>query len=90
MVGVLHTPQPNVIGGVCNTPLRSPSQTVGAIIRGYKTVVTKQLNQFECFGSVWQPNYYEHIIRNNRSYQYIANYIINNPANWEIDCYHKR
>jgi len=92
--GVCNTPlqHPKTIehdtianGGVCNTPLRSPSQTVGAIIRGYKTAVTKQLNKFECFGTIWQRNYHEHIIRTNRSYQYIANYIITNPANWDND-----
>jgi len=87
--GVLHTPPlaivPNPGRGVCNTPLRSPSQSIGALIRGYKTAVTKQLNQFECFGTVWQPNYYEKIIRTNRAHQYISNYIINNPVNWKTD-----
>ena len=88
--GVLHTPLASdgdqmIIGGVCNTPLRSPSQTVGAIIRGYKTAVTKQLNKFECFGTIWQRNYHEHIIRTNRSHQYIVNYITTNPENWDND-----
>ena len=50
---------------------------VGAIVRGYKSAVTKQIGY-----SVWQRNYHEHIIRNEKSYQYIANYIVNNPANW--------
>ncbi len=43
--GVLLTPNninnPNNNEGVCNTPLRSPSQTLGAIVRGYKSVVSK-------------------------------------------------
>ena len=89
--GVLHTPPPTVVTnagkGVCNTPLRSPSQTVGAIIRGYKTAVTKQLNQLACFGSVFQRNYHEHIIRNHRTHHHIATYITNNPINWENDEY---
>jgi REP element-mobilizing transposase RayT len=33
----------------------------------------------------WQRNYYEHIIRNEQSYQNISNYIINNPAKWQED-----
>ncbi|MCL2417099.1 MAG: transposase [Bacteroidales bacterium] len=61
------------------------SQTIGSIIRGFKNGVTKQLNQFECFGTIWQRNYFEHIIRNSQSYQYIANYIVNNPTTWETD-----
>jgi REP element-mobilizing transposase RayT len=34
---------------------------------------------------IWQRNYYEHIIRNEQSYQQIADYIINNPNNWQED-----
>ena len=76
--GVSHTPHDEMRQynnlGVCDTPLRSPSNTVGASVRGYKSAVTKQIGY-----SVWQRNYYEHIIRNEKSHQHIANYIINNP-----------
>ncbi len=33
----------------------------------------------------WQPDYYDHIIRNQKSYKNIKNYIINNPQNWTED-----
>jgi len=56
------------------------SRTIGSIIRGFKIGVTKQIGY-----SIWQRNYYEHIIRNEQSYTRIADYIINNPANWEKD-----
>ncbi len=36
-------------------------------------------------GKIWQRNYYEHIIRDEESYNKIANYIVNNPANWKTD-----
>lgn len=36
-------------------------------------------------GKIWQRNYYEHIIRNEQSYQTISDYIINNPAKWKDD-----
>ena len=82
-----HTPNNDNQGnsGVCDTPLRSPSNTVGAIVRGYKSAVTKQLNQLGYTHSIWQRDYHEHIIRNEQSYQYIANYIINNPKKWKND-----
>jgi len=56
---------------VCNTPLRSPSNNIGAIVRGYKSAVTKQMNVFgsdkyDQSSMVWQRNYYEHIIRNEK------------------------
>lgn len=34
---------------------------------------------------VWQRNYYEHIIRNEKLLDNIGNYIINNPAKWDTD-----
>ena len=33
----------------------------------------------------WQANYYDHIIRNEKSYQNIFEYIVNNPRNWRDD-----
>jgi REP element-mobilizing transposase RayT len=68
----------------------SPAPTVGAIVGAYKSlVVNKCLEiykmQNEYMGKFWQRNYWEHIIRNEKSYQYIANYIVNNPANWDKD-----
>lgn len=34
---------------------------------------------------LWQRNYYEHVIRNERDYKVIYEYIIANPMNWERD-----
>jgi len=39
----------------------------------------------EMMGKLWQRNYHEHIIRNERSYQRISEYIINNPSKWKDD-----
>uniref|UniRef100_Q3ARJ0 Transposase IS200-like domain-containing protein n=1 Tax=Chlorobium chlorochromatii (strain CaD3) TaxID=340177 RepID=Q3ARJ0_CHLCH len=80
--GVFKTPNNT---GECNSPLRSPSQTVGAIVRGYKSSVTKQLGLMGFTEKLWQRNYYEHIIQNEQSYQTISEYIINNPAKWQDD-----
>jgi putative transposase len=75
------------ISGVFNTPLQSPSKTIGAIIRGFKSAVTRQARQMGLAENVWQRNYYEHIIRNEESHNKIAAYIRNNPAIWEEDEY---
>ena len=58
--------------------LQSPSQTI-AIVRGYKSAVTKQLNALGMHEKLWQRNYYEHIIRNEQSYIRISEYICDNP-----------
>jgi hypothetical protein len=34
---------------------------------------------------IWQCNYYEHVIRDERDYQNVFDYILTNPGNWEKD-----
>ena len=92
-LGVYKTPLRDDNWGVCKTPLRGPSQTIGAIVRGYKSSVTKQINLLcTCDAPIklWQRNYHDHIIRNEQSYQRISEYIINNPAKWEDDKFYKK
>ncbi len=35
--------------------------------------------------NIWQRNYYEHIIRDQKDYERIAGYILANPSNWNAD-----
>ena len=67
--------------------LRSPSQTIGAIVRGFKSITTKRINIIRnTLGvPVWQRNYYEHIIRTEDESNLLREYIVNNPAQWELD-----
>ncbi|MCK4526356.1 transposase [candidate division WOR-3 bacterium] len=67
--------------------LQSPSETIGAIVRGFKSAVTKRINELRGkYGtSVWQRNYYEHIIRNDKEFKLVREYIINNPLRWQYD-----
>jgi len=64
--------------------------TVGDVVRGYKSAVTKRINQLRnaSIPPVWQRNYYEHIIRNEEAYLKIAEYIQTNPQRWDEDTYH--
>ena len=80
--GELHSPNKHT---ELHLPPRVQPNTIGAIIRGYKSSVTKQLNLLDIGCVVWQRNYHEHIIRNEKSYQNISEYIINNPAKWADD-----
>ncbi len=59
----------------------SPSQTVGAIVRGFKGSVTKQINVLRGTPQmpVWQRNYHEYIITSTRFLNNVANYILQNP-----------
>jgi len=61
--------------------------TIGDIVRGYKSSVTKQIQQLKNDREtpVWQRNYYERIIRNENELAGIREYIASNPMQWELD-----
>ncbi len=56
--------------------------SISKIIQQYKGIVTKELGY-----SIWQKLFYEHIIRNQKEYFLIKEYIKNNVINWEKDKY---
>ena len=71
---------------------------VGDIVSAYKSLVANgcwdihkqkfvDVNLIPTIGKLWQRNYHEHIIRNERSYQNISKYIIDNPAKWNDDTF---
>jgi len=61
------------------------SNTIGAIVRGFKIGVTKWCRANTQIYDVWQRNYYEHIIRDEGELTHIRKYIKDNPKNWETD-----
>lgn len=66
------------------------SQTIGAMVRGFKSAVTSWARNHTSHYQIWQRNYHEHIIRNEQSYLHIAKYIRNNPLSWELDCFYDK
>ncbi len=80
-----HSPLQN---GSQQSLFRSPSRTIGSIIRGFKIGITKWFRQNTDLYDIWQRNYYEHIIRNEQELNKIREYIINNPLKWELDEYY--
>ncbi len=62
--------------------------TLGVIINQYKRAVTIDARKIHAdFG--WQSRYHDHIIRNDKSFRTISNYIVNNPANWKEDRFNR-
>ncbi|MEN6404519.1 MAG: transposase, partial [Armatimonadia bacterium] len=83
---------PTVVGAYGHTPLlqnqfKSPSRTLGSLVRGFKSAVTTRINAMRGTPGVpvWQRNYHDHIIRSDREYEDVAGYIASNPANWLTD-----
>jgi putative transposase len=64
--------------------------TLGDIVKGYKSAVTRRINELRDTpgGVVWLRNYYEHIIRDESAYLYIAEYVQTNPQRWQQDKFH--
>ena len=62
--------------------------SLGAIIRSYKSAVSRWCaqNGYSEFG--WQARFYDHIIRNETDLQNIRRYILENPLRWEDDRNH--
>ena len=40
--------------------------------------------------SIWQTSFHDHIIRDEQDYRKISEYIQNNPARWEPDCFYSQ
>ncbi len=69
--------------------------TLGDVIGAFKSLTTveyirgvKQLGWAAFRGRLWQRNYYEHIIRDERALERIRRYIADNPRRWELDREH--
>lgn len=60
------------------------SKNLASIVRGFKSAVTTWARKNNITFN-WQSRYHDHIIRNQNEYNRIANYILNNPANWQED-----
>ncbi len=71
-------------------PTGPAANSLGAIIANYKATVTRRINrlQDEPSEKLWQRNYWDHVIRNDADLTRIREYIVNNPAQWELDKLH--
>ncbi len=87
---ILGEPSGSILGEHVGSPLH-------AVVQWFKTMSTneyirgvKNLGWERFDGKLWQRNYYEHIIRNEKSFHRISNYIANNPAKWDDDKFHSK
>ena len=59
---------------------RSPQASrIASIVRSIKTLTTKEIGE-----PIFQRSYYGHVIRNQRDYNEIWEYIENNPRKWML------
>jgi len=72
--------------------LYSDNYSLPELVKRLKSMVTTgyihgvRQNGWSPFnGQLWQRGYYDHIIRNERVFKYIQNYIFQNPERWHYD-----
>ena len=93
--GIFILDDPHVGAGLKPAPTdatAAPTKRHGLpeIVRAFKTFSARRINSTRNGKGIpfWQRNYYEHIIRNERSYLAIRDYIFNNIVNWDKDQLH--
>ena len=80
------------VGAQHAAPLQTTQQkpnvkprSLGAIVRSYKSAVTRCIGREHNATGIWQRNYYEHIIRDHQDWDRIHRYIEANPTLWAED-----
>ncbi len=83
---VIDSPLPPERGDAEQTR-RLGRQSLGAIVGNFKSVTARRINRIRRTPGVpvWQRNYYERVVRNDRELQRIREYIALNPARWALD-----
>ncbi|MDB9423713.1 transposase [Microcystis aeruginosa CS-564/01] len=67
-------------------PQQKPN-SLSSCIAGFKSAVTKRINLLRqnTDTPIWQRNYYESVLRDEKYLAVVREYIINNPKNWPND-----
>ena len=83
-----------------NNFFRKP-KSISSFIAGFKSVINSKIDdyidehnldipKYNRKNHFFQPNYYDHVVRNNEEYRRIKFYIKNNPQNWARDKFNRR
>ena len=64
-----------------------PFPTLSTVVGLYKSGVSKRIHEIDPDIEIWQTSFHDHIIRNEREYREIWQYIDTNPMKWEQDCF---
>ena len=61
----------------------SVNDTIPTMIAAFKRLVNKDIGF-----NVWQRSYHDHIIRDEKGFDMIWEYVEDNPARWKKDCFY--
>jgi len=71
--------------GATHAPLRRAPRSLSSFVAGFKAAVTARARRELEIATVWQRNFYEHMIRDEDDCNRIYNYIQSNPAAWGLE-----
>jgi REP element-mobilizing transposase RayT len=78
-----------VVGATHASPLRRKSvptpKSLGAMVGSFKSAAARKIHVEFGETGIWQRNYYERVIRDEKEWDLIRRYIETNPDNWEQD-----
>jgi putative transposase len=87
--GIVMIAPPGVASSGSNTDGSKPPgralhrlpRSLGALVAGFKSSTTKRINLLRSSpgAAVWQRNYHEHVVRNDRELAATSEYILSNP-----------
>jgi len=60
-------------------------ESLSSVIRNFKSTVTLLVRRNISAMDVWQPRFFDRIVRDENELRRIRTYIRNNPARWKID-----
>ena len=63
---------------------------LSSLLRGLKSACTSKIIKSVNKSFAWQSNYYDVIIRNEKQFTIIENYIRNNPSTWDNDKFYTK
>ena len=84
--------RPSELGAASSAPTEPPpiAPTIGQIMRRFKSMsaiaVNKSLGRSS--QALWQRNYWERGVRDEKQLHGLQEYIVNNPRQWELDKLH--
>jgi len=72
---------PTFKSGIKNNPMELKTITLGKIIRWFKGRVKFEVRKVN-LNFKWQSRFHDRIIRDEKEFYFIQEYVINNPVNW--------
>ena len=70
-------------------PVPTRVKTISELMGAYKTTTSKLIRQSGLMDFAWQRSFHDHIIRHEKAYRHIEQYIHNNPALWDNDVFYQ-